>query len=656
MAAPTPFLFPATQPTILPDPSTFFSSNLSSPLPTNSFFQNFVLNSGEQPEYIHPYLVKSTKNSLSIAYPLLLFTASVFYQTFAPDLTISSATPQESAAKNHVISSYSDLGVTLDIPSSNLRFFLVRGSPYITASVTKPTTLSIKTTSPIESLNPSKDNTKYILKLKSGQTWIIYSSSAISLTKGETEISSNSFSGIIRFASLRNPQQESTLDKYSSSYPVSGYAVFNKSFNVVYNLEKEGNGDLLLLAHPLHVKLLSSKSNKVTVLSDFKYPSVDGELVGVVGDSWELETKHVPLTWNSVKGVKKEAYEEIVKALVNDVNELNSSNVTTSSSYFYGKLVARAARLALIAEEVSNSEVIPKITKFLKDTIQPWLDGSFKGNSFLYEKKWGGLVTKQGSTDKGADFGFGVYNDHHYHLGYFIYGIAVLAKIDTAWGQKYKPQAYALVSDFLNTDLKSNSHYPLLRNFDVYKLHSWASGLTEFADGRNQESTSEAVNAYYAAALMGVAYHDMDLVRIASTVTALEIHAAQTWWHVKSGDKLYAEEFAKGNKIVGIVWSNKRDSSLWWASAEAKECRLSIQVLPLSPITEALFSDAAYVKELVEWTLPSLNKPNIEGWKGFTYALQGIYDKSSSLEKIRALKGVDDGNSFTNLLWWIHSR
>ncbi|KAE9615731.1 hypothetical protein Lal_00017689 [Lupinus albus] len=656
MSVPTPFLFPSIQSTVLPDPSSFFSPNISSPLPTNSFFQNLVLNGGGQPEYFHPYLINSTKTSLSVAYPLLLFTASVVYQTYVPELTIS-ATSQESATKNHVISSFSDLGVTLDLPSSNLRFFLVRGSPYITASVTKPTTLSINTSSAIESLSASSHrNTKYILKLKSKQTWIIYSSSPISLTNEGTEIRSNSYSGIIRFASLRNPHYESTLDKFSSSYPVSGDAEIKKPFHLRYKWQKKGNGGLLMLAHPLHVKLLPRLFSHVIVLRDFKYPSVDGDLVGVVGDSWELETKPVPVTWRSVKSVKKESYQEIVKALVKDVNELNSSNVTSTSSYFYGKLVARAARLALIADEVNNHEVIPKISIFLKETIQPWLDGSFKGNAFLYEKRWGGLVTRQGSVDKGADFGFGVYNDHHYHLGYFLYGIAVLAKIDTAWAKKYKSQTYALVTDFLNTDQRLKQS-PRLRNFDLYMLHSWASGLTEFGDGRNQESTSEAVNAYYAAALVGLAYGDKRLISTASTLTALEIRAAQTWWHVKSKNKVYAEEFAKGNKIVGVLWSIKRDSGLWWAAAERKECRLSIQVLPLSPITESLFSDPSYVKELVEWTLPSVeSKQNVEGWKGFIYALQGIYDKGKSLEKIRTLKGVDDGNSFTNLLWWIHSR
>ncbi|CAA7025881.1 unnamed protein product [Microthlaspi erraticum] len=47
--------------------------------------------------------------------------------------------------------------------------------------------------------------------------------------------------------------------------------------------------------------------------------------------------------------------------------------------------------------------------------------------------------TGQGSGDTGADFGIGIYNDHHYHLGYFLYAIAVLAKMDPLWGKRYRP-------------------------------------------------------------------------------------------------------------------------------------------------------------------------------------------------------------------------
>jgi len=67
-------------------------------------------------------------------------------------------------------------------------------------------------------------------------------------------------------------------------------------------------------------------------------------------------------------------------------------------------------------------------------------------------------------------------------MGYFLYGIAVLAKIDLAWVRKYKPQVYSPVTDFMNLVRRSDSNYTCLRYFDLYKLHSWAGGLTEFSN------------------------------------------------------------------------------------------------------------------------------------------------------------------------------
>ncbi|KAI4346797.1 hypothetical protein L6164_007666 [Bauhinia variegata] len=651
--------FPPTQSTVVPDPSNFFSPNLSTPFPTNSFFQNYVLKNGDQPEYIHPYLIKSSQSSLSVSYPSRFFTPAFIYQVFNADLTISASRKTSSGSGKHIISSYSDLSVTLDIPSSNLQFFLVRGSPFVTASVTQRTPLSITTIHAIISFSANDSLTKYNVKLNNGQTWLIYTSSSINFSHTISEITSEAFSGIIRITVLpdANPNYEMILDRFSSCFPVSGDAALTKPFTVEYEWTSKGWGDLLMLAHPLHLELLSKEDSNVTVLDDFRFRSIDGDLVGVVGNSWVLKSDPVSVTWHSIRGLKEESYDEIVSTLRRDVEGLNSSAITTTSSYFYGKLIARAARLAMIAEEVCLQDVIPTVTKFLKETIEPWLDGNFNGNGFVYDGKWGGIVTKQGSTDSGADFGFGIYNDHHYHLGYFLYGIAVLAKIDPAWGRKYKPQAYSLMADFMNLGRRSSSIYPRLRCFDLYKLHSWAGGLTEFADGRNQESTSEAVNAYYSAALMGLAYGDTHLVAIGSTLTALEIHGAQTWWQVKSGSKTYEEDFTKENRVVGVLWNNKRDSGLWFAPAEWRECRLGIQVLPLLPVTEALFSDVGYIKELVEWTKPALSREGVgEGWKGFVYAMEAIYDKEAALQKTRNLTGYDDGNSLTNLLWWIHSR
>ncbi|KAF9601193.1 hypothetical protein IFM89_017378 [Coptis chinensis] len=70
-------------------------------------------------------------------------------------------------------------------------------------------------------------------------------------------------------------------------------------------------------------------------------------------------------------------------------------------------------------------------------------------------------------------------------------------------------------------DRQANSNNPRLRNFDLWKLHSWADGVTEFGDGRNQESTSEAVNGYYVAALFGFSYGDARVNDVGSTLAAI---------------------------------------------------------------------------------------------------------------------------------------
>jgi endo-1,3(4)-beta-glucanase len=72
-----------------------------------------------------------------------------------------------------------------------------------------------------------------------------------------------------------------------------------------------------------------------------------------------FENRSCLCNWQSSKGVKEDSHDEIVSALLKYVEGLDSSAITTNSSYFYGKLIARAAWLALIAEEVCFLDVIP---------------------------------------------------------------------------------------------------------------------------------------------------------------------------------------------------------------------------------------------------------------------------------------------------------
>ncbi|MCO5601657.1 hypothetical protein L7F22_055780 [Adiantum nelumboides] len=384
-----------------------------------------------------------------------------------------------------------------------------------------------------------------------------------------------------------------------------------------------------MLSLPMHRDIISSPSLDDCIQSSVMYKTMNGNMYAVVGESWTLNEMPIFVGWYSSKGIPdKYCQETIASALRNDVATL--TKITTDSSYFYGKALARAARLALIAEEVGALDLLRSIRDFLAESMTPWMEGSLTANALLYDEKWEGLTTRNSSVNSGADFGFGVYNDHHYHLGYFCYAGAVLSKLDPTWGCTYKAHLYTIVEDFMTSrrhDVERPKHtawlsrgplhhrhttaapgkplFPRFKNFDFWVLHSWAGGLTEFMDGRNQESTNEAVNAYYSAGLLGLAFGDSHLMNTGPTLAALEIRVARALWHVPSDSTIYEQEFSATQRIVGVLWANKRDTGLWFAPSEWRECRLGIQRLPIIPFTEVLFQDMKYVQELVQWTLPA---------------------------------------------------
>lgn len=47
-------------------------------------------------------------------------------------------------------------------------------------------------------------------------------------------------------------------------------------------------------------------------------------------------------------------------------------------------------------------------------------------------------MSSWGIRDKGADYGQGYYNDHHFHYGYHIYVLAVIIKGNPGFFESYK--------------------------------------------------------------------------------------------------------------------------------------------------------------------------------------------------------------------------
>ena len=84
----------------------------------------------------------------------------------------------------------------------------------------------------------------------------------------------------------------------------------------------------------------------------------------------------------------------------------------------------------------------------------------------------------------------------------------MVAHFDPQWGRDNFERVLLLIRDIANPS-NDDTYFPLFRNKDWYQGNSWASGIAVSPlNGRNQESSSEAIAAYESVALYG-----MEMVR-----------------------------------------------------------------------------------------------------------------------------------------------
>ena len=271
-------------------------------------------------------------------------------------------------------------------------------------------------------------------------------------------------------------------------------------------------------------------------------------------------------------------------------------------------MLARTAELALVSDALGDAETAAALVDAVAAGLGPWLAGDGDGADVLvYDRTYGGIVSARGLADSEADFGNGWYNDHHFHYGYLLYAAAVACKLDAsgAFLEAHKDALYALAYDiaspggattgcvfvcalvlccysllllgFLLLPLLPRAHsrtpppsyFPKARHKDFFDGHSWASGLFEQANGKSQESSSEAVNAYYAVALFALAAGDDELLAFGRVLLATEILSTKFYWHMPEGTRVYDKAFA-ANKMVGVVGALDATVSTWFG--DRPEC------------------------------------------------------------------------------------
>lgn len=285
--------------------------------------------------------------------------------------------------------------------------------------------------------------------------------------------------------------------------------------------------------------------------------------------------------------------------------------------------------------------------------LAPWPTAQPGTGALVYDTTYGGLVTRVALNDPAAEFGNGRYNDHHFQMGYLLYAAGVACRNDAAFCAQHRAAIGAIARDVARPPGDAQAAlFPLARCKDLYDGHSWASGLFQMADGKSQESSSEAVNAYYGAVLAAEALGDEPLRRWARLLLATELRSAQWYWHVSPDSPVYDKAFSATNRMVGVVGGTDANCATWFGAQ--LEYVHGINIMPVTPVTEALLP-APYVAQ--QYAQLASRRGRMESqWAGFAVAAHAILEPEAALDELGALTAYDAGNSRTNLLYWIATR
>ena len=228
----------------------------------------------------------------------------------------------------------------------------------------------------------------------------------------------------------------------------------------------------------------------------------------------------------------------------------------TRGTYWTGKSLERVALLAWLAEQAGERETRERLVAALKERLEDWFDGA-PPNLFHYDRTWRTLVGEPAEYRSGWEL-----NDHHFHYGQYVFAAATIARFDPAWAapERWGGLVDLLIRDCANPD-RGDDRFPFLRHFDPWAGHSWANGPALFAEGNNEESSSEDANFATAVILWGAlgarpALRDLGLYLHANLTAAIE----QYWFDVDG------ENFPRGfaRPALGMVWGSGGKYDTWW--------------------------------------------------------------------------------------------
>jgi endoglucanase Acf2 len=419
----------------------------------------------------------------------------------------------------------------------------------------------------------------------------------------------------------------------------------------VETVAKEGSQRTTFMGlYPHHWSALAASSP-----SQYGYDSVRGRIRLITGNSFTIERTFNGLVprWD---GLRDPASKDSVASLL--VGDLAKSGQLFTrmgrGTYWFGKGLGAVAQLMSVAEAEGETRTRDKLLETLKSRLESWFDGRHYGY-FVQDERIGSFLGVPQEYNSISDM-----NDHHFHYGYWVMAAAHVALRDPDWAsaEKWGGMVSKIIAD-IATDERGRADFPFLRNYDPYEGHSWASGDANFDDGNNQESSSEAINAWAGLILWGEATGNARLRDLGVYLLTSEIASINQYWFDLNGEVLDREY---GKPFASMVFGGKYAYNTWWTQ-EPRQI-LGINMLPITTASTYLGADPAYVRRVVDALPAEVKAYRARGlddgtpadiWQDIiaSYAALADADFGASLWDRRG--NVEAGETRSHTLHWLES-
>jgi endoglucanase Acf2 len=595
--------------------------------PTNRWFSGLVFGPQPQPVFPMPLSVALTDKEIALGLPQVTPSAKTIMGGNNPQIHLPLG-----AAKMQV-TAYDTLTVTATYSSAAGSalgsVLLAQGSPFVTYTAATAQTIPVE---PVFKQQPGGVYTstvaghEYALVVGAGAT--VDTAGKVSLTPGST----------LTVYATPDKATAASLAAAAANPVIGGSVTHSTVGNVVdTTLHYKTRNDAATMISPMAGQKIVGGT-----VAGGSYPSIYGTMPLYSGTS---VTTSVPLaTPSGALDLSKLSAADKATVVTQIRKDAAAIDFSADDTYFGGKYLYRAANLMTLAEQLGVTDVAKSLRTKLTAQLTMWFDpkgcATRSDRCFVYDPAIHSMIGLK------ASFGSDQMNDHHFHYGYMLYAAAVVAKNDPALAKKIAPVVDLIAADIASPQASVN--FPQYRNFDPYSGHSWASGTSPFADGNNQESSSEAVNAWNGLALWEQVRGNAGGYDEARWMMSVESDSAKLYW--TNTDLSAFPEFT--GKIVALNWGGKRDYATWFSPDPG--AMLGIQLIPMGPYAQYLAGDNARITANLAEAAPTGY-----GVEFGEYMVQylALADPAAARSQLGSLPTtIDNGTTKSYVLAWVLSR